>query len=131
MNQAEAIAFYGAISRREGTEQSLSREISDFFINFTAINLFPIVAVKLGKRGAAVFAGGSVCREETIPIIPAETTGAGDAFSAAFLGAWIRGKSLSECAVLGNHAAREVLNVPGTKIDPKKLKHLIKQLRSE
>jgi sugar/nucleoside kinase (ribokinase family) len=131
MNQEEAAAFYLTLSRREGAaEQSLSREISGFFTNFTAANLFPIVAVKLGKRGAVVFAGGSVYREETIPIVPSEATGAGDAFSAAFLGAWIRGKSLSECAALGNHAAREVLNVPGTQVDPKKLKHLIRRLRS-
>jgi sugar/nucleoside kinase (ribokinase family) len=132
MNEAEALNFQATISRQgEGgpTEGILTRENSGFFVNFTAANLFPVVAVKLGNRGAVVFAGGSVYRAETIPITPAETTGAGDAFGAAFLGAWIRGRSLSQCAALGNKAAREVLSVPGAQVDRKRLKSLIKQLR--
>jgi sugar/nucleoside kinase (ribokinase family) len=132
MNEAEALSFQAAISRQEEggpAEGILSRESSDFFVSFTAANLFPVVAVKLGNRGAVVFAGGSVYRAETIPITPAETTGAGDAFAAAFLGAWIRDNSLSECAALGNKAAREVLAVPGAQVDRKRLKSLIRQLR--
>jgi sugar/nucleoside kinase (ribokinase family) len=131
MNEAEALAFCRALSRNadEGNaEVTMTRETEDFFVHFTAKNLFPVVAVKLGKRGAVVFAGGNVYREETIPIIPTETTGAGDAFSAAFLGAWIRGRSLSECAVMGNKAAREVLNVHGTNVGSGKLRRLAKQL---
>jgi sugar/nucleoside kinase (ribokinase family) len=76
-----------------------------------------------------VFAGGAIHREETHPIIPVDTTGAGDAFCGAFLSAWIRSKSLSECASLGNRVAREVLNVKGTGIDGKKLKGFAKQLQ--
>jgi sugar/nucleoside kinase (ribokinase family) len=131
MNEAEAVTFHQVLSRQEdgGTgERIFTRESSDFFANFTATNLFPVVAVKLGNRGAVVFAGGSVYKAETIPVTPAETTGAGDAFAAAFLGAWIRGKSLSECAALGNKAAREVLAVPGTQVDRKRLKALVRQL---
>jgi sugar/nucleoside kinase (ribokinase family) len=134
MNEAEALTFYRILSRQEdeGTEEcGLTRETSDFFENFTAANLFPVVAVKLGKRGAVVFAGGGVYRAETVPIAAAENTGAGDAFGAAFLGAWIRDKSLSECAALGNKAAREVLNVPGTRLDRKRLKALVKQLERQ
>jgi sugar/nucleoside kinase (ribokinase family) len=131
MNEAEALSFQETISGQTGGtgEAILTRESSDFFVNFTAANLFPVVAVKLGNRGAVVFAGGSVYRAETIPITPAETTGAGDAFAAAFLCAWIRGKSLSECAALGNKAARETLSVPGAQVNRKRLKSLIKQLR--
>jgi sugar/nucleoside kinase (ribokinase family) len=62
-----------------------------------------------------------VYREETTSIIPQESTGAGDAFSAAFLAGWIKGLSLRKCAALGNKVAREVLDVPGTSIDKKKL----------
>jgi sugar/nucleoside kinase (ribokinase family) len=129
MNEAEALSFQETISGNGGAESILSRESSDFFVNFTAANLFPVVAVKLGNRGAVVFAGGSVYRAETIPITPAETTGAGDAFGAAFLCAWIRGKSLSRCAALGNKAARETLSAPGAQVNRKRLKSLIKQLR--
>jgi sugar/nucleoside kinase (ribokinase family) len=134
MNEAEALAFYRALSRQtvsgeDHTEDTLTHEATEFFSDFTSKDLFPVVAVKLGKRGAVVFAGGGVDRNETIPIVPLETTGAGDAFCAAFLGAWIRDKPLSECADLGNKAAREVLNVHGTQVDSKKLKHLARLLR--
>ena len=134
MNEDEAWAFYQAISgKREdknAAERSgpLSPELINLFKNFTSNDIFPILTVKLGVRGAIVFAGGSVFREETTPVIPLETTGAGDAFCAAFLGAWIRELSLSECAVLGNKAARVILNVNGTKVDPRTLKNLRKYL---
>jgi sugar/nucleoside kinase (ribokinase family) len=135
MNEDESRAFYRAISqkkdpREEGSKSNgLSPGMAHLFQDFTAEDVFPIVTVKLGKRGAVVFAGGNVYREETIPVIPLETTGAGDAFSAAFLAAWIRDRSLGECAALGNKAAREVLDVKGTQLDPSALKHLVKELR--
>jgi sugar/nucleoside kinase (ribokinase family) len=75
-----------------------------------------------------VFAGGTVHREGTFAIKPRDTTGAGDAFCAAFLAAWIRGKTLGECAALGNKVAREVLTVPGTGINRKKIAALAKPL---
>jgi sugar/nucleoside kinase (ribokinase family) len=137
MNEDEAKAFYLVISKQgslnppveeEDEDDILKEEMYDFFKGFTANELFPIVTVKLGKRGAVVFAGGAIHKEETWPIIPVDTTGAGDAFCGAFLSAWIRNKSLSECAGLGNKVAREVLDVKGTKIDGKKLKNFARTL---
>ena len=132
MNEDEAVAFYQALSHKQEPlemDRSLSPELVDLFKNFTSHDIFPILTIKLGIRGAIVFANGNIYREETIPIIPLETTGAGDAFCAAFLAAWIRNKSLSECAALGNKAAREVLDVRGAQADPKILKQLGKQLK--
>jgi sugar/nucleoside kinase (ribokinase family) len=138
MNEDEAKAFYLVISKQgslnppveeDDEGDILQEEMYDFFKGFTANELFPIVTVKLGKRGAVVFARGAIYKEETRPIIPVDTTGAGDAFCGAFLSAWIRGKSLSECAGLGNKVAREVLDVKGTGIDGKKLKGFARQLR--
>jgi sugar/nucleoside kinase (ribokinase family) len=132
MNEEEAYTFFNIIS---GKELSILKdkkkkflpsrwndeELFSFFEMMTKDNLFPIIAVKLGPRGAVIFANGDVYREETISIIPIESTGAGDAFSAGFLAAWIKGLSLKKCAALGNKVAREVLDVPGTNIDRKKL----------
>jgi sugar/nucleoside kinase (ribokinase family) len=50
--------------------------------------------------------------------------GAGDAFCAGFLTAWLRTKTLSECAAFGNKTARLVLNAPGAQTDEKSLKDL-------
>ncbi|MCL2832717.1 MAG: adenosine kinase [Treponema sp.] len=137
MNEDEAKAFYRALSKdREQQEENRSQpaeglgpEIISLFKDFTANDIFPVLTVKLGIRGAIVFAGGNIFREETIPVIPLETTGAGDAFCAAFLSAWIKDKNLSECAAFGNKAAREVLYVNGTQVDHKVFKNLGKQLR--
>ncbi|GHV36056.1 adenosine kinase [Spirochaetia bacterium] len=138
MNEAEARAFYQVISKQDSLNPAvdkdddpeiLNEEMYGFFKGFTANELFPIVAVKLGKRGAVVFAGGAIHKEETRPIIPVDTTGAGDAFCGAFLSAWVRSKSLSECASLGNKVAREVLHVKGTGINGKKLRGFAKLLR--
>jgi sugar/nucleoside kinase (ribokinase family) len=96
MNEDESCAFYRALSQKKDLSDDddknvgLNSEMARLFQDFTAEDVFPIVVVKLGRRGAVVFAGGNVYREETIPVIPLETTGAGDAFSAAFLAAWIR-----------------------------------------
>ena len=145
MNEDESRAFYGALVHRGGVPgeealgespgerpdkyEFLNPEMINLFRDFTANEIFPILTVKLGVRGAVVFAGGNIYRESTIPVIPLETTGAGDAFCAGFLGAWIRDKPLSECAALGNKAAREVLGVNGTKINPKQLKAIAKKLQ--
>jgi sugar/nucleoside kinase (ribokinase family) len=123
MNEDEAEAFYRALDKGDDgeTEEALTKQIHAFLKKFTARELFPIVAEKLGPRGSIVFAGGAVYREEALALIPLETTGAGDAFCAAFLAAWIHGKSLAECAALGNKVASQVLDVPGTSIDRAKL----------
>jgi sugar/nucleoside kinase (ribokinase family) len=130
MNEAEARAFFSAINGGEdpGEEGEFDEEMTDFFRGLTANELFPIVVVKRGKRGALVFAGGDVHRESTFAVKPRDSTGAGDAFCAAFLSAWIRDKTLGECAALGNKVAREVLAAPGTGVNRKKIAALGKLL---
>jgi len=144
MNADEAIAFYNTIKKvnddndtgakylnmtEKEKEAIILRDISPMLKIITDGELYPIIVVKLGGRGAVVFAGGSAYYEEAFAIIPRSTVGAGDAFCAAFVSAWIRGKSLSECAALGNKVAREILEVPGTRIKSAKLKTFAKYLQ--
>jgi len=138
MNADEALAFFNTI--RKSTDEDINltekekeaiilRDICPMLKIITDGELFPIIVVKLGGRGAIVVAGGNVYREETFTIVPRNTIGAGDAFCAAFIAAWIRDKSLSECAALGNKVAREILEVPGTHIKSGKLKSFAKILQ--
>jgi sugar/nucleoside kinase (ribokinase family) len=138
MNADESIAFYDTI--RKGTtrlelsgerekEALIVQEICPVLKCITEGEIFPIIVIKLGGQGAVVLAGGTIYREETFSIIPRNTVGAGDAFCAAFLSAWIRGKPIRECAALGNKVARKILEVPGTKIKAEKLKSFAKMLR--
>jgi sugar/nucleoside kinase (ribokinase family) len=138
MNADEAIAFFNTIRKSRDEDTGLSekekegmilRDVCPMLKIITDGEIFPILVVKLGGRGAVVIAGGNVYREETFTVIPRNTIGAGDAFCAAFIAAWIRGRSLSECAALGNKVAREILEVPGTHIKSGKLKSFAKILQ--
>jgi len=137
MNADEALAFYNTIRKSNDEETALTekekeaiilRDVCPMLKCMTDGEIYPIIVVKLGGRGALVMAGGNVYREETFTIIPRNTVGAGDAFCAAFISAWIRNKSISECASLGNKVAREILEVPGTHIKSGKLKAFAKML---
>jgi sugar/nucleoside kinase (ribokinase family) len=138
MNADETITFYNTIrksrdeeivSSEKEKELLILRDICPMLKIITDGEIFPIIVVKLGGRGAVVIAGGNVYNEGTFTITPRDTVGAGDAFCAAFISAWIRDKSLSECAALGNKVAREILSVPGTHIKSGKLKSFAKTLK--
>jgi sugar/nucleoside kinase (ribokinase family) len=72
------------------------------------------VVVKLGA-GGAVYADGSVSgRVAAEPVAVRDTTGAGDAFCAGFLAAWLGGAPLAAaCAVAVRTAARAVAGLGG------------------
>jgi sugar/nucleoside kinase (ribokinase family) len=138
MNADESIVFYNKIKKSKDNieaaterekEALILREICPVLKYITEGEIFPIIVIKLGGKGVAVLAGGNIYREETFTIIPRNTVGAGDAFCAAFLSAWIRGKSIRECASLGNKVARKILEVPGTSIKSRKLKPFARMLR--
>jgi sugar/nucleoside kinase (ribokinase family) len=137
MNEDEAAAFYQTLRKTEEDYEIRGREKTDWIIRevcpvfqiMTEAELFPVIAVKLGSRGAVIVAGGAIYRAETFPVVPRNSIGAGDAFCAAFLAGWIRGKSIAESAALGNRVAREVLEVPGTRIDRRRLLPFKKSLQ--
>jgi sugar/nucleoside kinase (ribokinase family) len=60
------------------------------------------VGLKLGDRGAILLWNGEVFIGEPFPIIPLDTTGAGDCFDAGFLAAWLRGESPETCLRIAN-----------------------------
>jgi sugar/nucleoside kinase (ribokinase family) len=73
------------------------------------------VVVKLGVRGALVYARGESFRVPAVKARVVDTTGAGDSFDAGFLSRFLRGGSLRECARAGASAgARCVTRVGGT-----------------
>jgi len=150
MNADESIMFYSTIrkgasrggadaegllgARAAGREAErekeafILREICPVLKCMTEGDIFPVIAIKLGGRGAVVLAGGNVHRAGTFAVSPKNAVGAGDAFCAAFLSAWIRGMPIRECAAFGNRAAREVLMVPGTSVEAEKLASLSRLL---
>ncbi len=71
--------------------------------------------VKDGANGATAYVKPTreIIHTPAIPITPVETTGAGDAFDAGFLAAYLQGKSLSECMRLGAVCGGLTTTAPG------------------
>jgi sugar/nucleoside kinase (ribokinase family) len=70
----------------------------------------PAIALKLGAAGAAFSDGRTFVRAESLPGPVVDATGAGDAFSAGFLDAWIdlapAPVCLARAVACGSHAVR-------------------------
>ncbi|MGW3357752.1 carbohydrate kinase family protein [Streptomyces bungoensis] len=67
--------------------------------------LVPVVVAKSGGDGALVARFGTVvARVPAVPAVPRDTTGAGDAFTGAFLAARLGGADLAEAAARGCEA---------------------------
>lgn len=65
----------------------------------------PLVVAKHGARGALVAWEGAVrARVPAVPVTPHDTTGAGDAFTGAFLAALVAGAGVEEAAAQGCRA---------------------------
>jgi ribokinase len=70
-----------------------------------------IAVIKMGKDGCYVTDGKTAERVPAFKVKVVDTTGAGDTFMAGFITAYVKGKSLRECAVIG--AATAGLKVGG------------------
>ena len=68
--------------------------------------LCPLVVIKDGGNGAHTICrddpAGRLYHEPALPVNVIDTTGAGDAFLAGFVRAWLDGKPISECLRWGN-----------------------------
>lgn len=62
---------------------------------------FPVVAIKCGSRGALLGAGDLSLSRAAPKVEAIDTTGAGDAFNAGFLDAYIAARPLPECLEAG------------------------------
>ncbi|MDN3259047.1 PfkB family carbohydrate kinase [Streptomyces sp. CSDS2] len=76
--------------------------------------LVPLVVVKAGADGALVARRGAVpIRVPALPATPRDTTGAGDAFTGAFLAALLAGAGPEEAAARGCRAGAEAVRRVG------------------
>ncbi|MGW6566145.1 carbohydrate kinase family protein [Streptomyces sp. NPDC054975] len=75
---------------------------------------FPLVAVTLGAAGALVAEAGAVTGRVPAPDVrPVDSTGAGDAFTGAFLAARLAGADAVEAAEAGCQAGAEAVTLVG------------------
>ena len=69
--------------------------------------------LKLGKDGCLIFEGGAIKEVPAFPVRAIDSTGAGDAYVAAFLQARLRGWTPSEAAVAANAAGAAATKIKG------------------
>ena len=65
---------------------------------------FPLVVLKRGPSGAMASRGSSCVSAEALPVTVVDTTGAGDAFNAGFLHAWLQAADLERSLAAGIEA---------------------------
>ncbi|MFF3189811.1 carbohydrate kinase family protein [Streptomyces misionensis] len=76
----------------------------------------PLVVTKAGAEGALVArAGGAPVQVPAVPATPRDTTGAGDAFTGAFLAALLAGQGPDEAAARGCRAGAEAVGLVGAR----------------
>lgn len=76
----------------------------------------PIAIVKVGKDGSYIQMNGEVTKIDPVPIIPRDTTGAGDIFASGFLYGLINGYSAKEAGTLASFMASKMIQHIGVKL---------------
>ncbi len=83
-----------------------------------------VFAMTRSEKGSVIVDGGETVVQEAYPVEEViDTTGAGDAYAAAFLFGWVSGKSLQECADLGSFAGATVIQQVGARLEKDFLKN--------
>ena len=68
-----------------------------------------LTVVKQGRNGATAITADTEIHAPARPADVVDTTGAGDAFNAAFLSAWLRNRPIRECMEFGNVKGAEAV----------------------
>jgi 2-dehydro-3-deoxygluconokinase len=72
-----------------------------------------VVVIKQGAAGAWATEGGAPVRIAPRPVTPIDPVGAGDAFDAGFLSAWLDGQGLERALALGAALGAACVQAPG------------------
>ncbi len=90
----------------------------------------PMTVVKQGAAGATVHVAGRQTHAAAVPCTVVDTIGAGDAFNAGFLCAWLARQSLSQCLSVGNRCGALAVGRRGGAGKLPDLHHLLGDARS-
>lgn len=72
-----------------------------------------LLVIKCGRAGARAVAQGASFSAPAQKVGVVDTTGAGDAFNAGFLDAWLAGRPVQDCLVAGNAQGAVAVQQPG------------------
>jgi ribokinase len=89
------------------------------------------VVMKLGKRGCLILHEGKLCRVPSFAVRTVDSTGAGDAFAAAFLQARLRGWPQAEAALAANAAGATAAATAGAGENMPTVRQLARIVRTQ
>lgn len=88
-------------------------------------HLAPLTIVKQGATGATAFTADKQLSDPGVAQIVVDTIGAGDAFNAGFISAWLGNQSLHRCLNLGNACGSVAVSRRGGASKLSEIKHLL------
>jgi ribokinase len=91
----------------------------------------PAVVMKLGRRGCLIVDDGTVRQVPSFAVRAEDSTGAGDAFTAAFLQGRLRGWHIAEAALAANAAGAAAAGVVGAGERLPTLQQIVRVLRAQ
>jgi ribokinase len=89
------------------------------------------IVIKLGRRGCLIAKGGTVTQVPAFKVRVVDSTGAGDAFTAAYLQAKLRHWPVEEAGLAGNAAGAATITVVGAGEQTPTLREIEKVLRMQ
>ena len=116
------------VSSDEAAAITGHRDARKSFLQFQRAGAKEIV-MKLGKRGCLISDGVDLCEVPSFTVRAVDSTGAGDAFTAAFLQAHLRGWSARNSALLANAAGASAASVVGAGTMLTNVAHIARLLR--
>lgn len=91
---------------------------------------FPgIVILKMGKKGAIATDGFEYCTSDVFEVDTVDDLGAGDAFAAGFVTAWMRAERIEQALNFANAVAALTITKPGSQNGQPKLDEVARLLR--
>lgn len=77
-------------------------EMAQLRANGVEEGVAPLTVIKQGARGATAYANGKLIECRSQPLSVVDSIGAGDAFNAGFITAWLERRETLDCLALGN-----------------------------
>lgn len=98
-----------------GEGQVLTGEQKARRVMHALLRRFPVVALKMGPGGAMAGVGSAIIHQPGFAVPVVDTTGAGDAFAAAFVVGWLTHHDLTTALGEGNRIAAGVVQAAGAR----------------
>ena len=118
------------VSNEEATTLTSYCELEKAFNSLLNLPI-PAVVMKLGKRGCLIVDDGTVRQVPSFAVRAVDSTGAGDAFTAAFLQGKLRGWHIAEAALAANAAGAAAAGVIGAGERLPTLQQIVRVLRAQ